>query len=133
MLNRFVDAIRPDPPSRYEIAHLTENFLKAPQSDTADAAALNHWFETVSSSVPTVEQQMQQSPLLAEMQTRAQQLPELAKTATDAIHLLSTGAKAPAGWKASKLAEIETAKKPSAIVRFTFIDPLTSLVNAVQE
>jgi hexosaminidase len=133
VLNRFVDAIRPDPPSRYEIAHLTENFLKAPQSDTADQAVLNHWFETVSSSVPAVEQQMQQSPLLAEMQTRAQQLPELAKTATDAIHLLSTGAKAPAGWKASKLAEIEAAKKPSAIVRFTFIDPLTSLVNAVQE
>lgn len=133
VLNRFVDAIRPDPPSRYEIARLTQNFLKAPLSDAADAAALNHWFETVSSSVPAVEQQMQQSPLLAEMQTRAQQLPELAKTATDAIHLLSTGTKASAGWKASKLAEIEAAKKPSAIVRFTFIDPLTLLVNTVQE
>ncbi len=133
VLNGFVDAVRPDPPSRYKIAHLTEAFLKSPQSDTADAAALNHWFETVAASVPTVEAQMQHSPRLAEVQTRAQQLPELAKTATDAIHFLSSGAKAPAGWKADKLAQIEAAKKPSAIVRFTFIDALTSLVNAVQE
>jgi hexosaminidase len=133
VLNGFVDAVRPDPPSRYEIAHLTEGLLKSPQSDTAAADALNHWFETVAASVPAVEAQMQHSPRLAEVQTRAQQLPELAKTATDAIHFLSSGAKAPAGWKASKLAQIEAAKKPSGIVRFTFIDPLTSLVNAVQE
>ncbi|MEO8736362.1 MAG: beta-N-acetylhexosaminidase, partial [Edaphobacter sp.] len=33
VLDRFVDAVRPDPPSRYEIAHLTESFLKSPQSD----------------------------------------------------------------------------------------------------
>lgn len=133
VLDRFVDAVRPDPPSRYKIAHLTENFLKSPQSDAADQAALNHWFEAIANSVPTVEEQMQQSPRLAEVQIRAQQLPELAKTATDAIHFLSSGKKAPAGWKASKLAQIEIAKKPSAIVRFTFIDSLSSLVNAVQE
>jgi len=133
VLNGFVDAVRPDPPSRYKIAHLTEDFLKSPQSDTADAAALNHWFETVAASVPTIQAQMQHSPRLAEVKMRSEQLPELAKTATDAIHFLSSGAKAPAGWKTSKLAQIEAAKKPSAIVRFTFIDALTSLVNAVQE
>ncbi|MEO6911959.1 MAG: beta-N-acetylhexosaminidase [Edaphobacter sp.] len=133
VLDRFVDAVRPDPPSRYEIARLTQSFLKSPQSDSADQAALSHWFETAANSVPTVEEQMQQSPRLAEVQMRAQQLPELAKTATDAIHFLSSGAKAPAGWKQSKLAQIEDARKPAGIVRFTFIDPLTSLVNAVQE
>jgi hexosaminidase len=133
VLNGFVDAVRPDPPSRYKVAHLTENFLKSPQSDTADAAALSHWFDIVAASVPTVEAQMQKSPRLAEIQTRAQQLPELAKTATDAIHFLSSGAKPPAGWKADRLALIEAAKKPSAVVRFTFIDALTALVNAVQE
>jgi hexosaminidase len=133
VLDRFVDAVRPDPPSRYEIAHLTESFLKSPQSDSADAAALTQWFEAVANSVPTVENQMQHSPRLAEVQERAQQLPQLAKSATDAIHFLSSGAKAPAGWKASTQAQIEAAKKPSAIVRFTFIDSLSSLVNAVQE
>lgn len=133
VLNRFVDAVRPDPPSRYEVAHLTENFLKSPKGDAADRAALNQWFEQVASSVPAVEAQMQQSPLLAEARTRAQQLPDLAKTATEAIHFLSTGKKAPSGWKAAKLAQIQEAKKPSAVVRFVFIDSLTSLVNAVEE
>jgi hexosaminidase len=133
VLDRFVDAVRPDPPSRYKIAHLTESFLKSPQSDTADADALNRWFDAVANSVPTVEKQMQHSPRLAEVHERAQQLPELAKAATDAIHFLSSGPKAPAGWKASTLAQIEAAKKPSAVVRFTFIDALSSLVNAVQE
>lgn len=133
VLDRFVDAVRPDPPSRYDIAHLTENFLKSPKSDAADRAALDQWFQQVAASAPVVEAQMQQSPRLAEMRTRAQQLPELAKTATDAIRFLSSGKKAPSGWKASKLAQIEAAKKPSAVVRFAFIDSLTSLVNAVQE
>ncbi|WP_348268586.1 beta-N-acetylhexosaminidase [Edaphobacter sp. DSM 109919] len=133
VLNSFVDAVRPDPPSRYKIARLTETFLKSPQSDSADQAALTHWFETVANSVPTVEKQMQHSPRLAEVQQRAQQLPDLAKTAMDAIHFISSGTHASVGWKASKLAQIEAAKKPSAIVRFTFIDSLNLLVNAVQE
>lgn len=133
VLDRFVDAVRPDPPSRYKIARLTENFLKSPQSDTADRAALSDWFETVANSVPTVQEQMQHSPRLAEVRMRAEQLPELSKTATDAIGFLSSGGKAPAGWKASRLAQIEAARKPAGVVRFTFLDPLTSLVNAVQE
>jgi hypothetical protein len=37
------------------------------------------------------------------------------------------------GWKVRKLAEIEAARKPAGIVRFTFVDPLAALVNAVQE
>ena len=133
VLDLFVDAVRPDPPSRYEIARITMNFLKAPQSDSADRDGLNHWFESVAASVPAVEQQMQQSPRLAEMRVRADQLPDLAKTGVDAVRFLSSGTKAPAGWKTSKLAQITAAKSPSAFVRFTFIDSLTALVNAVQE
>jgi hexosaminidase len=133
VLDRFVDAVRPDPPSRFEIEQLTRNFLGAPQTDAVDRDALNHWFEAMAASVPAVELQMTQSPLLAEVQVRADQLPVLAKIGLEAVRLLSTKAKAPAGWKASKLAEIEAAGKPGGMVRFTFVDPLASLVNAVQE
>ena len=87
----------------------------------------------MAASVPAVERQMKQSPLLAEVEARAQQLPGLATTGLEAISFLSSGTKAPVGWKARKLAEIEAAKKPAGIVRFTFVDPLASLVNAVQE
>jgi len=133
VLDLFVDAIRPDPPSRYEIDRLTRDFLKAPQTSIADQAALNHWFEAMASSVPGAERQMKQSPRLAEVLPRAEQLPDLAKTGLDALQFLSSGTKAPVGWKQSKLAQIEAAKKPIALVRFTFLAPLTSLVNAVQE
>jgi hexosaminidase len=133
VLNEFVDAVRPDPPSRRRIDLLTRNFLKSPQADTADRDQLNRWFEKIATSVPEVENQMQQSPRLAELRPRAEQLPGLTKTALEAIQFLSSGTKAPAGWKASKLAQLDDARKPSAIVRFTFIDALTSLVNAVQE
>lgn len=133
VLDRFVDAVRPDPPSRYEIEKLTKGFLRAPQSSPAEQAGLNHWFQTAADSVPAVERQMQQSPRLAEVQPRAQQLPDLAKAGLDALQFLSSGTKAPVGWKQSKLAQIEAARKPAALVRFTFIDSLSSLVNAVQE
>jgi hexosaminidase len=133
VLDRFVDAVHPDPPSRYEIERLTSNFLKAPDADIPDREALNNWFSTMAGSVPTVTRQMERSPLLAEIKTRAEQLPALTKTGLEAVNFLSSGTKAPAGWKMKKLAEIEAAKRPSGIVRFTFIEPLTSLVNAVQE
>lgn len=133
VLNRFVDAIRPDPPSRYQFERLTKNFLQSPQSDDVSKAGLNHWFERMSNSVPAVEEQMRQSPRLGEIKTRAEQLPALAQIGIEAVHFLSSNTKAPAGWKESKLAEIEEAKRPSGIVRFTFIDPLSSLVNSVKE
>ncbi len=133
VLNNFVDAVRPDPPSRYEIERLTRNFLKDPRTDSADKDALLGWFTAMYACVPAVEQQMQQSLLLAKVQTRAQQLPELSTIAKQAIGFLSSGEKASAGWKRSSMAKIDAARKPAGIVRFTFIDPLASLVNAVQE
>src|SRR5271170_4886947 len=88
ILDRFVDAVRPDPPSRCEIERLTHDFLKRPETDTADRDALRRWFEVMAASVPAVEQQMKQSPLLAEVEVRAQQLPELAATGLEAISFL---------------------------------------------
>ena len=133
VLNRFVDAVRPDPPSRNEIERLTRNFIKAPHTATEDREALNHWFEAMANSVRAVELQMKQSPLLDEVNVRAKQLPELARTGLEAVSFLSSGTKAPAGWKTNKLTKIEEARKPAGMVRFTFIDPLASLVTAVQE
>jgi len=133
VLDRFVDAVRPDPPSRHEIDLLTRKFLLAPQEDKTDQQALNRWFETMIASVPAVQQQMQSSPRLTEVKLRAEQLPELAKAGVDAVNYLSAGTKAPTGWKQSKLALIDAAMKPAGIVRFTFIDSLKSLIAAVQE
>ena len=133
ILDHFVDAVRPDPPSRYESAKLIHNFLKDPTGDAADRKQLEDWFATLSAALPEVKLQIEQSPKLADIATRADQLQGLINAGQQALGYLAAGKKAPAGWKASNLALIEAAKKPSAIVRFTFIDPLGDLVNAVQE
>ena len=131
VLNQFVDAVRPDPPSKHEIDLLTRQLIASPQSSGAARERLDQWFRRMMQCVPEVEAQMEGSPRLQAVKTRAEQLTPLAQTGLDAVHYLSSGSKAPAGWKQSKLALIEEAKKPSAIVRFTFIDSLTELINAV--
>jgi len=131
VLNQFVDAVRPDPPSKHEIDLLTRQLIASPQSSGAARERLDQWFRRMMQCVPEVEAQGEGSPRLQAVKTRAEQLTPLAQTGLDAVHYLSSGSKAPAGWKQSKLALIEEAKKPSAIVRFTFIDSLTELINAV--
>jgi hexosaminidase len=133
VLDRFVDAVRPDPPSRFEAERSTREFLSAPHADSPAKQWLVAYFLALKGSVPGVQAQMKQSPLLMDVDVRARQLPGLADAAEQAIGFLSSGAKAPAGWKKAALAMIEEARKPSAIVRFTFIDPLQDLVNAVPE
>jgi len=60
---------------------------------------------------------------------RADQLSQLAIIGNQALKYLQQG-NAPADWKRTSLDTIATAKKPGALVRFHFLDPLTILVNA---
>ncbi|MBW4026662.1 MAG: family 20 glycosylhydrolase [Acidobacteria bacterium] len=132
-LDRLVDAVRPDPPSRHTMNLLVRDFLKNPAGMVNEREQLNATFQQWLAATPELQRQMTRSPLLAEAQQRAQQLPGLATTGMEAVGYLSNGTKAPAGWKQGKLAILADAKKPDALVRFTVLDALTSLVNAVQE
>jgi hexosaminidase len=51
----------------------------------------------------------------------------------EAVSYLSSGQAADAGWKAAKLAVLDDAETPQALVRFTVIKPLRDLVNAVPD
>ena len=133
VLDRFVDAVRPDPPSRYAFERLTREFLRSPQGNGAARQSLTASFEALGRCVPGVQLQIAQSPLLTDVDMRARQLPGLTDAGLQAIGYLSAGKKAPAGWKQRQLALIEAARQLGGIVRFTFLDPLLSLVNAVQE
>ena len=130
-LDSVVDAVRPDPPIRYQTAMLVRDLLKSPKTNSNARAQLKHIFQNWSDSVAPVEAQMQSSPLLAVARPRAQQLTALSRTGMEALDYLSGAKKAPADWKKSHLAEIEAARKPQALLRFTFIDPLHDLVDAV--
>lgn len=130
-LDNLVDAVRPDPPSRHQVAGMVKEFLKAPKTDKEVRGQLSSMFESWIVAAPRVEAQMDHSPLLAVNRNRAQQLGQLGRVGQQALDYLG-GKKAPAGWKKSALAQIDTARKPQTLVLFTVIDPLSELVNAVK-
>jgi hexosaminidase len=136
-LTNFVDAVRPDPPSRHHLEVATRTFLADPHSSSTQVIAarqqLNAFFQAIGTAVPEVRQQMLGSPRLQAIQPRVEQLGPLALAGIEAALYLSSNTPAPTGWKAKNLALIEAAKKPGAIVRFTFLQPLTDLVNATPE
>lgn len=134
-LTSFVDAVVPDPPIRYEVLHATTVLLQSPQSQSPEVQQarelLENFYSSTGASVPRVEAIMQASPRLALIRPRAEQLAELSAIGTEALKYVQNGG-APAGWKAASLEKIATAKKPSGLVRFHFLDSLTELVNAAR-
>ncbi len=130
-LTGFVDAVVPDPPIRREVEAASKAFLADPKGSAEAQATLKQFFTETGASVPEVRRLMAGSPRLQPMATRADQLVGLTQIGLEAVQYLSTGASAPAGWKSKALAELQTAKEPSAVVRFTFLEPLTEMVNAV--
>jgi hexosaminidase len=131
-LDHLVDAVRPDPPSRYRMEVLVKAFLENPAQHENERHVLETAFASWLAAAPKVQQQVDASPLLADAQARAQQFSELANIGSEAVAHLASGSAAPAGWKQSSLATLDAAQKPQALVRFTVIEPLRKLVNAVQ-
>jgi hexosaminidase len=131
-LDHLVDAVRPDPPSRYRIQVLVNAFLENPAQHEKERHELEDMISSWIAAAPKVQQQVAASPLLEDATARAQQFSALADIASQAVAHLASGSAAPAGWKQSSLATVDAAQKPQALVRFTFIEPLRKLVNAVQ-
>ncbi len=132
-LDGFVDAVRPDPPSRSWFESAVKRILANPAGDTADRVALSLWFNQLSRSIPAVRRQMTDSPRLAEESTRADQLEQLAAAGEQALRFVAESKTAPDGWKAQKGKLIEEATKPSGLVRFVFLPGLSELVKAVPD
>lgn len=132
VLDRFVDAVRPDVPSRREFQALTRAFLQSPRDAQARDQLLRRFAE-LGAAVPEVQEQMKHAPRLRDVATRAQQAGVLAKAGSEAVTLLAAGQSAPAGWKTEKAALLKSAGEPSAIVRFTMLDSLGDLFRAVPE
>ncbi len=131
-LDRFVDAVRPDPPSGREFGRLTMAFLLDPKGDKSDRDQLLDRFHRLSAAVPEVQDQMKQSPRLGDVALRAEQLAGLARAGAEAVDSLSSGKKLSSDWSASTSKLISEAKQPGGIVRFTMLDSLAALLAAVQ-
>ncbi len=132
-LDRLVDALPPDPPSRHNFELLIRNYLRNPGARTQELAELTDDFKDWISATPGILRLMDGSPILAEAEARAQQLTELGTVGLEAISHLSSGLPSAADWKAARLAVLDEAEKPQGFVRFTVIKPLRDLVNAVPE
>ncbi|HVW76746.1 MAG TPA: beta-N-acetylhexosaminidase [Alloacidobacterium sp.] len=132
-LNHLVDAVNPDPPSRYELEVLVRKFLESPSQHEAERYQLESAFAAWTAAAPAVQQQVAASPLLAEDATaRAQQFAQLAQIGSEAVAHLAGGSAAPADWKQNSLAALDAAQKPQGLVLFAVIDPIRKLVEAVQ-
>ncbi|MGC1451100.1 MAG: family 20 glycosylhydrolase [Candidatus Sulfotelmatobacter sp.] len=132
-LDRLVDALPPDPPSRHNFALLTRSYLQSPRGQTQEQEELTAIFNAWINAEPGVLRLMGGAPVLSEAEPRAQQLTELGTLGLEAVSYVSSGLPAAAGWKAARLAVLDDAEKPQALVRFTVIKPLRDLVNAVPE
>lgn len=132
-LNQLADALRPDPPSRHNFELLTHAYLQDPASRSQQEHELAANFNAWTAAEPGILRLMADSPVLARAKPRAHQLTELGTVGFEAVSYLSSGLPAAAGWKAQKLAVLDEAEKPQALVRFTVIQPLRDLVNAVPE
>lgn len=132
-LNLLVDALPPDPPSRHSFELLTRTYLQNPAERAQEKRELTAEFNMWVTAEPAILRLMAGSPLLAQAEPRAKQLIELGTMGLEAVSYLSSGLPAAPGWKAAKLAVLDDAEKPQALVRFTVISPLRDLVNAVPE
>ena len=132
-LDGFVDAVRPDPPTRQWFDAAVKRFLADPTGDTADRSALAAWFITLSGAVAPAQQQIAASPRLAEVSVRANQLVELTTMGQEAMQYLTDGRKATPDWKKKQSQILDEIRNPSALVRFVILTPLSDLVRAVPE
>jgi hexosaminidase len=132
-LDQLTDALPPDPPSRHDLDVVVHDYLQNPAPRKQEEAELVMQFNSWIAAEPGLLHLMANSPRLALGTPKALQLTELGTAGLEALAYLSSGLPAAPGWKASKLALLDDAEKPQALVRFTMIKPLRDLVNAVAE
>jgi hexosaminidase len=138
-LDRLVDTVVADPPSRFEIAQDVDAVVnKAPNAAEAEARLMARFMEWQRVS-PTLAAQMQQNSRMSDASIRATQLGELGSVGIAILQKKADLNQAHSGPYArfalpqDQLAAIDQAAKPAALVRFTFLDSLRKLVTANQQ
>jgi hexosaminidase len=131
-LDKQVDAVVPDPPTREEIAQEINEIVTKPHSDDARSAEseLRKRFMAWQKVSPELEAAVRRTARLSDIETRAQQLGALGTMGLEALADIDEHTGAPAGWKDAQIAAIDAAGKPSGLVRFVFLPAMRKLVEA---
>jgi hexosaminidase len=155
-LDRLVDAVVADPPSRQQIAGdvdaLAGNVTVPPPSDPTLALDLSGEVSSGAASSPEVAlgrlrqrflswqaaeprllEGVQETPRLSDAAIRAEQLGELARVGLSALAYLQSHTVPPAGWQVQQMSILDAAEQPSALVRFTFLHSMRKLVLAAAQ
>ncbi|HEX3569687.1 MAG TPA: family 20 glycosylhydrolase [Acidobacteriaceae bacterium] len=155
-LDRLVDAVVADPPSRQEIAGdvdaLAGSITLPPPADpraqvdlSGDVpsgvapstevalARLRRRFLSWQAAEPQLLKDVHDTPRLSEAATRAEQLGELAQVGLSALDYLQTHTAPPAGWQAQQMIVLDAAEQPSGLVRFTCLHSIRKLVLAAAQ
>jgi hexosaminidase len=152
-LDRLVDAVVADPPSRQQVAGdvdaIAGDVTVPPLADPKLQLDLSG--DVPEGSVPTSEvavrrlrrrflswqaaqarllEDVQQTPRLSDAAVRAGQLGELASVGLSSLAYLESHTVPPAGWQAQQMSILDAAAQPSALVRFTILHSLRKLVMA---
>lgn len=155
-LDRLVDAVVADPPSRQRIAGdvdaLAGGVTVPPPSDpklqvdlsgdvpegvTPSAAVarrqLRQRFLSWQAAEPRLLEGVQKTPRLSDTELRVEQLGELAEVGLSALNYLESHTAPAAGWQAQQMSLLDAAEEPSALVRFTFLHSMRKLVLAAAQ
>ena len=131
-LDRLVDAVVADPPSRQAIAREVDAVVNAahPAERAAAEMALRRRFVRWQEAAPVLEAWAHRSVRLSDIEGRAQQLGNLARVGLEALAYMDARTQPGSGWADGQMAVISDAEKPSALVRFVFLPDLRRLVDA---
>jgi hexosaminidase len=152
-LDRLVDAVVADPPSRQEIAgevdalaggvvvpapsdpklsvDLSGDVLSGATPSPEEALRrLRQRFLSWQAAEPRLLGDVRETPRLSDAALRVEQLGELAQVGLSALTYLQTHTAPPAGWQARQMSILDAAEQPSALVRFTFLHSMRKLVLA---
>jgi hexosaminidase len=152
-LDRLVDAVIPDPPSRQLVAgevdaiagavtlpaaagdlDLSGDVPQGPIPSREEAFRLLRLrFLAWQSAQPRLLANVQHTPRLSDAGPRAEQLGALAGVGLSSLAYLESHAAPPEGWLAQQLSILDGAAQPSALVRFTVLTSLRKLVYAAAQ
>jgi hexosaminidase len=152
-LDRLVDAVVADPPSRQQVAGEVEaiagNITVPPPADPKLQLDLSG--DVPEGSVPSREaafrrlrqrflswqaaetrllEDVQQTPRLSDAGARAEQLGELADVGLSSLAFLESHTAPPPGWQEKQMRTLDAASEPAALVRFTVLHSMRKLVLA---
>ncbi|HLL75512.1 MAG TPA: family 20 glycosylhydrolase [Pyrinomonadaceae bacterium] len=132
-LTGLVDAARPDSDAARLFSAHTEALLSDAPRFQAGAAELAEALAEWQRAAPALAALIDGAPALHEARPLAGDLAELSAAGLEALSYLTRGVAPPAEWRERRLASVEQAAKPKAVVEFAVAQSVKQLVVAAHE